>query len=259
MPLHTETLTTAWYQVDDLDDDEFVMLIVEGDDIDVAIDVVEPPGGSVTFTLVEGLHRLDIPSGKFLWLKCPTGTADATYSQFGGILMDTSKAAYAFNDNVADEGLITASEVILGFDDTGAETYEFIGFLHTVAANIDGAATIDQATLSLEFFNIYPGSLVTLYGVAESTSQFGTLADWADLESGLDLTTEFVEFTVGYTGRELVDITDLLQELVDLGGWNTASPIQLWFRYGSTAVVTVDTRSTIRVGSRLTAIFANVS
>jgi hypothetical protein len=263
MPLHTETLTTAWYQLEDLDDNTYVMVAIEGDDCQVGIDAVEPPAGSSTITLAEGLQRLDIPTSKYLWFKS-AGTTDITYSQFGGVLMDASKCGQAFSDSitsggVGDEGFVGDLDPIIGFDDITVPAYEWLGFLHTVPAGIAGAGTVDSAVLSLEFSKVFQGETIRVHGVAETTSQFSTLADWSDLATGLTLTTAFADLVVGYNSVASVDITAILQELVDLSGWDASSPVQLKLLNTGTLATGVDNRVTIFRQSRRTVIFANVS
>ena len=260
MTMHTETLTSAWYQLTDLDDDMFVMAITVGDSVDVVIDVAEPVSGATSFSISEGITRLDIPEGKSLFMRCPSGTCDLTYSKFGGIIMDRTKCAYAFSDGVStDEVVAGNTDVVAGDDDTGSDNLTHVGFLHTVAANIAGAATVSVATLRLMLARFIPGQVLRIYGVAESTSQFSTLSAYADLASGLTLTTEFVDITIGYTGEESADITDLMQELVNVSGWDVTSPIQLWV--GETTGIVTGENNTLSVftGWQKTAVFASVS
>lgn len=260
MPMHTETLTSTWYEVTDLDNESFIMAVIVGDDCDVVLDVATPDVAATSFTISEGITRLDIPEGKSIWIRCPSGTADLTYSKFGGIIMDRTKCAYAYTDAISVDVVVAGNtDVKVGDDDTGAETLSHVGFLHTVAANIAGSATVDAATLRLQLFDFVPGQVLRVYGVAEPTSQFGTLSDYADLASGLTLTTEFVDITVGHTGSEAVDLTDLLQELVNVSGWDATSPIQLWVGETTGTVAGEDYTASIYTGWKLTAVFATVS
>jgi hypothetical protein len=263
MALHTETLTTAWYELTDLDDEMFVMAITVGDDVDVAIDVAEPVAGATSFSISAGITRLDIPDGKSLWMRCPTGTCDLTYSKFGGLIMDRTKCAYAWQNvtTSAEDVVAGNTDVIVGDDNTGDDPINYVGFLQTVAAGISGAATIDSAVLQLRLSLFRPGQVLRVYGVAEPTSQFSTLLTYADLadEAEISLTTEFVDITIGYTGAVAVDITDLLQELVDLSGWDATSPIQFQVKETTGFSAAEDYRITIFTDWKLTAVFAAVS
>lgn len=260
MTMHTETLTSSWYELTDLDDQSFVMAQTVGDDIDVVMDVAEPAADATSLTVVEGFWRFDIPEGKSAWARCPTGTCDITYSKFGGIIMDRTKCAYAYTDSLSIDVVVAGNtDIVAGTNDTGANEITNVGFLQTVAANIAGAATVDSATVHLRFSRFTPGQVIRLYGVAESTSQFATLNAYADLASGLTLTTEFVDITIGYTGAGSADITDLLQELVNVSGWTTTSPIQFWVGETTGTVSGVDYTLTVYTGWKLTAVFASVS
>jgi len=258
--MHTETLTTAWYELTDLDDQTFVMIQTVGDDIDVVLDVAEPDVAATSFVFAEGFWRIDIPEGKSVWVRCPSGTCDLTYSQFSGIIMDRTKCAYAYTDTVTVDVVVAGNtDVIAGNDDTLADTLSYVGFLQTVAAGISGAATVDSAVLQLQLSRFIPGQVIRVYGVAEATSQFATLSAYADLASGLTLTTEFVDITVGYSGDESIDITDLLQELVNVSGWDATSPIQFWVGETSSVVTGQDHTVSMYTGWKMTAVFAAVS
>lgn len=259
MTMHTETLTTTWYEVTDLDDESFVMAVTVGDDCDVVLDVATPDAAATAFTISEGINRLDIPEGKSLWIRCPSGTCDLTYSKYSGIIMDRTKCAYAYTDGISVDVVEAGNtDIKMGVDDTPADALTYVGFLQTVAAGIAGAATIDIATLRVQVFDFRPGQVLRIYGVAESTSQYSTLTDYADLASGLTLTTEFVDITIGNSGTQAVDITDLLQELVNVSGWSGTSPIQFWVGETTGTVSGQDYTLWIYTGWKLTAVFATV-
>jgi hypothetical protein len=260
MALHTQTLTTAWYELTDLDDTLFVMAVTTGSNVSVAIDVAEPASGATAFTISAGITRLDIPDGKKLWMRCPSGSADLTYSKYDGLVMDRAKCAYAWqNVTTSAEAVIAGNtDLIVGDDNSGTDPINHVGFLHTVASGIAGAATIVSAVLQLSLFQFRPGQVLRVYGVKEATSQFATLLTYADLQDPAEiaLTTEFVDITIGYNGFEAVDIKDLLQELVNVSGWTTTSPIQ--FQVTETTGFSSAQDYTVRIytGFRLTAVFA---
>ena len=236
------------------------MAVTVGDDIEVVADVAEPVSGATAFTIAEGITRLDIPDGKSLWVRCPSGTCDLTYSKFGGIIMDRTKCAYAYLDGVSTTGVVAGNtDVIAGDNDALTDTLYHIGFLQTAAAGIAGAATVDSAVLQLRLSKFIPGQVLRIYGVAEPTSQFTSLVDYTAFDSGLSLTGEYVDITVGYTGAEAVDITDLLQELVNVMDWDAGSPIQFKVTETTGTVPTVDNRVVIFTDWKLTAVFAAVS
>jgi len=256
------TLTAGvWYQIQNLDDPLFCFLQLDSTNTVIcAFDVAEPLSvADVGIVLVEGVNSLPIPPNKSAWIKLISGAGSIIFSQYGGITSDQSKCAFAYTDSVAVDEVETAVDVVVGNDDSVSDQLAYVAFIETVPGNIAGAATVDSAVLQIRFGRIVPGQVLRVYGIAESSSQFATLTDYTSLASGLTLTTEFVDITVNYTGVQEVDITDLLQELVGVSGWDTASPIQLWVGCTSSVVTGEDTTVTILTGYRHCAVFAVVS
>lgn len=238
MPLHTETLTSSWYQLEDLDDETYVMVAISGDDCEVGIDAVEPLAGSSTITLAEGLQRLDIPTGKYLWFKT-SGTTDITYSQFGALVLNATDCAYAFESNGAVEtGFADNVDVRAGSDDLTVQDetlpYQYYGFLKTVAADLPNAGTIASAVIRLQLLRFRPGVTFRLRGC------YTDLTSHADI-AGLTTTTANVTFTVGFSGVEQVDITAIIQEMVDDAAWDDTYPIRLTVLATAGATDTDDT------------------
>lgn len=251
----------VWYELEDLDDPLSVFLYLEGTDpVVCAFGAIEPDATSETGILLsEGVNAIPIPVGKSAWLKLLSGTGTVTFSQYGGITSDQSKCAYAYSDAVSVDEVETAVDVVVGNDDSVTEQLTYVGFIETVAADIAGAATVDSAVLQLRFGRIVPGQVLRIKGVAESDSQFSTITDYASLASGLTLTTEFVDVTVDYTGVQTIDITDVLQELVNVSGWDATSPIQFWIACTSSVVTGQDATVSVFTGYRQCAVFAAVS
>lgn len=262
MAMIEATLTVdVWYELTQLDDLGAVFLYLETTgSVVCAFEAMEPAAVSETgIVLSAGVNALAIPFGKSAWLKLLSGTGTITFSQYGGITADRSNCAYAYTDTISVDELETSADVVVGNDDSASEQLTYVGFIQTVAANIGSGATVDSAVLQLRFGKLVPGQVLRIYGVAESSSQFATLVDYASLASGLTLTTEFVDVTIDHTGAQTVDITDLLQELVDLAGWSAASPLQLWIGCTSAVITAADATVSILTGYRNTAVFAQVS
>ena len=251
----------VWYQLEDLDDAESVFLYLEGTDpVVCAFGAMEPDATSETGILLSaGVNAIPIPFGKSAWLKLLSGTGTITFSQYGGIASDQSKCAYAYGDGISVDEVETNVDIVVGNDDSVTDQLTYVAFVQTVAGGIAGAATVDSAVLQLRFGRIVPGQVLRIYGVAESSSQFATITDYASLASGLMLTTEFVNVTVNYTGVQTVDITDLLQELVNVSGWDATSPIQLWIGCTSSVVTGQNTTVRILTGNQQCSVFASVS
>lgn len=71
-----------WYELTDLDDATFATLEIQGSGVVIAaFGEIEPASTSAGYLLPEGLHQLAIPSGKSLWVRLTSGTADLIYSQ----------------------------------------------------------------------------------------------------------------------------------------------------------------------------------
>ena len=251
----------VWYQLTDLDDAESVFLYLEGSDpVVCAFEAAEPAALSETgIQLSEGVNAIPIPYAKSAWVKLLSGTGTITFSQYGGISSNQAKCAFAYTDTISVDEVETAANVTIGNDDSVTDQLTYVAFVETVAANIAAAATIDSAVLHLRFGRIVPGQVFRIYGVAESTSQFATLTNYAALASGLTLTTEFVDITIDYTGFQTVDVTDLLQELTAVSGWGSTSPLQFWIGCTSSVVTGQNTTISLLTGYRQAAVFAAIS
>jgi len=263
MAMHTEALTTSWYQVEDLDDPTFVMVIVEGDDAEVSIDATEPASAAGTFPLPEGIWRLDIPEGKFAWLKS-AGTTDVTYSKFDGVLFDVDECVTGYSDDVTsggvgDEDFSVGVNPIAGFNDTGAVAYRWKGILCSVAAGISASATIDEALLRLALNTFRPGETISIKGIEAASAVASSIADFSDLDTSLTLTTAQVVWTVGIENVQSIDITAILDELIGVSGWDASSPVQLMLDISGTYNSSVDGRVTVEALDRRTVIYTKVS
>jgi hypothetical protein len=262
MGMHEETLTSAWYEITDLDDPLQVLVAIVGDDCQFAFEVAEPTSTATSAAIAEGITYIDIPFGKSMWIKCPSGSATVTYSQYGGLLFDSTKSLYGFTDfGAMDYGIEVSPLVESGSDDlttrTGDNPYSFIGFLQSLPAGIAAAATIDFARLQLQLTQRVAGEVLRVYGIESATGV--TIGDYMDLASGLTLTSAYTEFTVGSDDLIGFSIDSILTELVGVLGWTTASPIQLWIAAPGTATPGVDARIQIASASRNTALFIGAS
>ena len=256
MTMITYTLTSGvWYELEDLDDHLLAIFTIDGTGPCIgAVDVTTPGSSDPGYILFEGINQFVIPPGRQAYVKLLSGSADIIYSQFSGILMDPTKCAYARSDGVAVDDLFTDVDPQVGKDDSPTDELDYVGYLHTVAANIANAATITTAILTLALSAFRVGRTVRVYGVDSATSQFGTLTDYASLASGLSLTTAFTDVDIDGTGILNVDVDAILTELVALGGWGTSSPVQFWLGDPDAATAGVDATCVIDRNSRLTAL-----
>lgn len=257
MPMVTDALTVdVWYEVTDLDDETFVFLQTDSADPCVlAFGVAEPPATSeIGILLSEGINAIHIPAGKAAWLKLLSGTMSVTYSQFDGILMDVANCGFAYSAAVpGDTDWIPDTDVSAGKDYATVRDsdnpYDFIGWLQTEPCNIADSVTIDSATLSLSLSQFLPGEVIRIH--ASFDSDVGTFTDYSDLDTA-PLSTAYSDLTVGWTGLETVDVTSIMQEMVDTMGWSTSSPLQLILEAYSAATEGIDSRITIVRQTRLT-------
>lgn len=117
---------------------------------------------------------------------------------------------------------------IAGFDETGAEPLYYVGLIHTVSGGISESTSIGTALLNLQFSQFYAGREFRIYGIEETTSITSGLGTYASLASEQPLTDAYASFTVDSAGEASVDLTSVVQELVNLSGWSTSSPFQFW-------------------------------
>ncbi len=145
------------------------------------------------------------------------------------VLIDFSKCAYARTDTIGIDEVVTGALPIIGFDDSAADPITYIGLLHTTATGAASASVIDAASMTLSFSSFLAGRTIRLYGIEEASSITGSLTDYVSLATGYTLTTSFAEVTFDSSGTAFVDLTTLLQELIDdVVSWSASSPMQLW-------------------------------
>lgn len=259
----TESLTVgAWYEFVNLDNVEFVQFYLDSaDEVLAAIESAEPDSGSAGYFCTEGMNVFTIPQGKSLWVKLTSGTADVIYSQFDGVLVDISKCAFARTDTIGIDEAIANVFPIVGFDDSVTDQITYVGLLHTEAAGVAGAATIDSASMTLQFGQFKAGRDIRIYGIEEASSITSGLTDYASLASGQTLTTAFVDITLDGSGSAFVDLTSVLQELVDdTPSWGTSSPVQLWIGDESGSPTSgLDETASLTVTGRVSALFVRAS
>lgn len=258
MAMHTETLSSAWYEFTDLDDDTYVMAVLAGDDCDVIAASEEPDTNATAFTIYAGINRLDVTQGKTLWIRCPTGTCDLTYSKFGGIVFDVTKCKTVASDGT-DSQVTTGEFVVSGYP---AETGTYpptLAFLESQSAGLISSATVNSAVLNLSFMRAYTSGTFRVFGIESGTSQSAAIVDYADLNTDLPRTSAYAEFEVGHSGKVSVDVAAIVQELLGASGWDTASPIQFVILPYLMTPDGTDQQIAIIASVRQTAVFVNAS
>ena len=259
MSMVTQSLTVGtWYQFTSLDDPSVVQFYLNSSDVVIAaLEASTPDSSSPGFLCVGGMNQFLIPLGKSCWVKLASGTADVIYSQFDGILIDAVKCAFARTDAISIDEVLSNVFPIAGYDDSATDTIEHVGLLHTEAANVASAATIAAATITLQFSSFRTGRMLRIYGIEEAASITLGLTDYASLASGQTLTTAFEDVTIDSSGFATVDLTAILQELVDdTPSWTTSSPVQLWIGdNGSSPSSGLNETATIITSGRGSALF----
>ena len=259
----TVSLTAGtWYEFADLDDAGFVQFYLDSSDVVIAaLESSTPDSSSAGFVCTAGMNQFAIPLGKSCWVKLASGSADVTYSQFDGILIDIAKCAFARTDTIAVDDVVANTLPIVGFDDSVANQLTYIGLLHTEAAGIAGTATIDSASITLQFGKFRSGRTIRLFGIEEASSITSSLTDYSDLATGYTLTTAFAEITLDGSGAGFADLTTVIQELIDdTAAWTTGSPVQLWISdIGSVPTSGLDETVSIAVTGRASALFVRAS
>jgi len=260
MSMITESLPAGtWHQLTNLDTPTSVMLYLDSSDVVIAaFEPTSPASTSDGILLAENaINQLSIPEGKSCWLKLASGAADVTYSQFDGIEIDLEKCAYAVTDGISVDDVVANTFPRVGFDDSAADQLTHIGLLHTKVAGLPNTATIVDAAITLQIGLSRVGRTLRIYGIEEASSITSGLTDYASLASGQTLTTAFEEVTLDATGYAVVDLTAILQELLDdTASWSTSSPVQLWIGdNGSSPTSGLDESATLITSGRTSALF----
>jgi hypothetical protein len=227
----TQSLTVGtWYEFVELDDPTQVFFWLDSsDEVILAFEAGTPSSTSVGAICLPGINAYPVPLGKTAWVKLTSGSADVTYSQFGGILIDQQNCAYAVSDTVTVDEVATNVFPIVGFDVSPLNPLTYVGLLHTNSAGLSSTATINAAAVTLQLSSFRVGRTLRIYGIEEAASVTSGLTDYLSLASGVPLTTAFEDVTIDSSGFALLDLASVLQEIIDdTPSWGTSSPIQLW-------------------------------
>lgn len=263
MSMITQSLTVGtWYEFVDLDDATQVLFWLDSsDEVIFAFESGTPSSTSPGAICMPGVNAFPIPLGKTAWVKLTSGTASVTYSQFGGVLIDQQKCAYAVSDTVTVDEIVSNTFPVAGFDDTPTNPLTYVGLLHTAAAGIANTATIDAASITLQFSAFRIGRTLRIYGIEEPASITSGLTNYDSLVVDPPLTTAFEDVTIDSSGFALVDLTAVLQEILDdTVSWTTSSPVQLRIAdIGSVPSSGIDETATIFTVGRSSALFVRAS
>jgi hypothetical protein len=165
------------------------------------------------------------------------------------IFIDPAKCAYAYTDANTVNEVVTGVTPIVGFDDTTVDPLTYVGLLHTIPAGIPANSSIDSAVMVFVFARtsvgtgtgtwtgtgtgtgtagFYTARTVRIYGIEDDISITASLVDYDDLAVDPVLTTQYVDAILDEEGSAVIDLTSIIQELVDdVTGWTSDSPVQL--------------------------------
>lgn len=255
MSMVSEALTVGvWHELTDLDDDNAVQFYLDtSDTVFAAFSASEPDDSTPGDFCVQGMNSFQLLFGRKCWLKLFSGSANVIYSQFGGLLIDEELSVSAFTDGGSTDKN-QAGLVVAGFDEPNSMTY--VGLIHTKPGGFVRTQTVSAATLFLNLAGNAKGRTFTLSGIAETSSITAGLTDYDSLASGQTLTTETVSFTVGTSGQSSVDVTSIVDELVNLTGWTAASPMQFHLVDAGTAETGRNTTLAVLTGGKTSVLFA---
>lgn len=248
--MKTDTLTTDWWTAPDWINPDRPAFTLEGDPCEYTFAAAEPSTAAVGAPITEGLYELTAPlTGMLLYLRCPSGTADVYWAERDGLALDTAKIGHAYSgDAGADEDFEATAEPAVGFDDatarSGANPYEFRGYLTTGAGGITAATGLQAVLLVLRLAQWRPGRTLRVYGLEYVTDQSGNITDWDTLDNRTK-TTEFAEVTLSTNPVVSLDITDIIAELQQVSGWSGTAPLQFFVEDTGAAVTDVDARAVI--------------
>jgi hypothetical protein len=250
----------VWYEVPNLDNPDAAFIhIAGGGSVLAAIEPTEPSETSSAYPCAQGVNIFPIAFGKKLYLYRVSGTVTLRYSTYGGTLLDVSKCAYAQSDGVSIDEVVTNVAPVSGFDDTATNLLTTVGLIHTVPAGVSGSATVLAATLALTFSGLSAGKTYRVRGIESATSVTASLTDYDSLATGLTETTEFVDFTIDYSGFAILDVADIVQELLDdVGSWTTSSPVQFLIEPTGSETAGEDTTIVLDPYGRRCALFVEV-
>jgi hypothetical protein len=250
MALPTHTLTSDWWTATDWIDPDAPFVVISGaGDVEFIWSQAVPAAAAAGVSLVAGVYRLTAPlPGQQLYLRVTSGSASVAYAQDVGARMDTDACGMAwYGDAGADTGFSgPLSQLQVGHDDlttrSGANPYEEIAYLSTVAAGLDAGDSVDNAWLVLPWICRRADRTLRVYGLEYATSEFAGLADWSDL-TGLTKTAAYAEALTTGDGYLRLDVTTIIEELQGVSGWDADSPVQLYVEDTGSAVTGADART----------------
>lgn len=229
MAMLTQSLTVGvWYQFTKLDYpyEMVVFEVTTASPCIIAVDTVTPGSGSVGYNASQGMNAVQLAGGKNCYIKLVSGAASVTYSQFDGLSCDPAKCGYARSDGAAINEWVPSADMIAGFADSPTPDQTYAAYFTTLAAGLASGATITTAYLTLTLAGFLFGRSFTVKAYKYNVDKSTTFTNYTTMHTTLTYTTATASFTVDSTGKAVIDVKAIIQELVAIGGWTTSSPIQ---------------------------------
>ena len=228
------SLTSDWFTPTSYLDPSLPLVSITGTgSVEFLWSVGAPAGAAAGLPIVAGVYQLGAPSELHrLYFRVVSGTATLYYQSQTAALMNTTKTGYAYSGGSgSDEDFIQSAGVVVGFDDlttrSAANPYELAGYLTTSAIGLLSTDGVFSAWLTLSTPVVTAGRTMRVYGIKYATDQSGNITDWDTLQARTK-TTAYAEFTTRAEGSVAIEITDIVEELQAVSGWDDESPIQLY-------------------------------
>jgi hypothetical protein len=248
-------LDSDWWTATDWSSDEVKSFTIDGTGaVEFTWAAAEPAAAAAGTPIDAGLYQIARPlAGLQLYMRVTSGTADVYYASKDGPRLSETVSGHAYSgDAGADEDFLQTALPSIGFDDlttrTGANPYEFRGYLTTPAADLASTADLQYAMLVLRLVQWIPNRTIRVYGIKYSSDQSGNITDWDTLDNRTK-TTAYKDATTG-TGPFLsFDVLAIVDELLAVSGWGTTSPIQFFIEDTGSALTDADARAIVDLGS----------
>lgn len=257
MAFPTQSLTSTWWTATDwIDPDNPFFSITGTGSVEYLWSAAVPAAAATGVLIAAGVYQLGSPMiSQRLYLRCTSGTASVQYAQDVGARLDIDACGSAYyGDGGSDTGFAgPLLQLQIGHDDatvrSGANPYEEIAYLSTVAAGLASGDSVANAWLVIPWICRRADRTLRFYGLEYSSSQFSGLTDWSDL-TGKTKTAAYSEVTTSGEGYLRVDVTSIITELQGVSGWATTSPVQLYVEDTGSAITDVDARCELMISFR---------
>ena len=240
----SNSLSGTWWSADDwpAETGVFPVVLTGSGSVELAWADAQPASAATGAPLTAGSLTLVAPiSGLKPWFRVTSGVATLYYSEDTAIKLDPGKIGAAYDDGTTED-FLQGEFIWVGFDDSGAASTEWLGYLITSTAGLGAADGVYKAAISLATVSQYSGRTIRIYGLEYSTDQSGSITDYTDL-AALTKTAAYLEITAN-SGNSAIsgDVTSIIEELQGVSGWGTSSPFQFVIEDTGAAATGLDTR-----------------